>query len=84
MCPAGGGEQRCSKPARHERPHNDAPDILFFTYDLFCWKVREGAAVRDERTIVDFRLTPLLVVNSTLSRENRSGPRARRLVSGRG
>ena len=84
MCPAGGGEQFCSKPAGHERPRIDAPDLLFFSYDFYCWKVRAGAAERCERIFDDFRLTPLLSFNPMLSRENGSGPRARRLVSIRG
>ena len=81
MCPAGGGEQFCSKPAGHERPHIDAPDLLFFSYDFYCWKVRAGAAERCERIFNDFRLTPLLWFTPMLSRENGSGPWARRLVS---
>ena len=44
MCPAGGGE-----PAEHERPHEHAP-VLLLVIKIFSWTVREGAALRDERT----------------------------------
>ena len=62
MCRAGGGEQQCSTPARHERPHFIAPDLLFF-YDFYRWKVRAGAAMRDERNHDGYRLIQILWLN---------------------
>ena len=73
MCRAGGGGQRCSKPARHERPHLDAPCSLPIVFNIISWKVRGGAAPRDERTVHRVRRSRFLGLAYAIGRK-RIGP----------